>query len=129
MSPTGTIPNHELLIDDERYLITVVESRSAPGDSSSAAQTTFFQRALTKFELAVLPMTIAAAFVAPGIGSEFCRTVVRSQSSRSSMRFADWEEDVWFFTEEASAVAEIRALNELLALPVAEGFSPELNNE
>ncbi len=45
------------------------------------------------------------------------------------MRFADWEEDVWFFTEEASAVAEIRALNELLALPVAEGFSPELNNE
>jgi hypothetical protein len=110
------------------YVVAMTDSASETSRSVSPSETTLFRRIFGKFELMILPLTIAAALGGSGDGRQYYRTIVRSKASGSFLNFANWN-DAWIYTEEVAAVAEIRALNELLALPAQEGPRVDLDDE
>ncbi len=128
MSKTDVFETLELT--DRHYVSAVVSNASSAQEELSDSATPVFQRVLGSFHTAVvLPIAVAAAFCAPTTGPDFYRTVVRSKTTGSVIDLEQWDEDLWIFTTEPAILAEIQALNELLALPAREGFSVDLDSE
>lgn len=118
MSDSATLPDRE---DALQVVVVKNVTASSPPRQQPASQTTLLSRVLGRTELMMLPFTIGASMAAPPIGAEYRHTLIRSKTSRSIVRRAEWDEDAWFYTEEPATVAEIQALNALLALPAREG--------
>jgi len=126
MSDSISLPEKEAAT--QVVFITNVTASSSPG-KQTASQTPLLNRVLGRAELMMLPFTIGASMAAPAIGAEYRHTLIRSKTNRSIIRRSEWDEDAWFYTEEPVVLAEILALNALLALPAREGSWIELDDE
>lgn len=126
MSDSATLPDKE-----DALQVVVIRSVTASSQPAkpAASQTTLLSRVLGRTELMMLPFAIGASMAAPAVGAEYRHTLIRSKTSRSIVRRAEWDEDAWFYTEEPAALAEIQALNALLALPAGEGTWIEFDDE
>ncbi|HLX31286.1 MAG TPA: hypothetical protein VKR79_00820 [Gaiellaceae bacterium] len=82
-------------------------------------------RMVSRFGVALLPVAAAAAFVAGPIGERIRFTYARGGRSRTTLANGVWFLDDWMYSEEPAAIAEVRMLNELLALDAPEGFRVE----
>ncbi len=105
-------------------------------DSSAAASTWLVEglpaatrpatSLVSRFGSFMLPLAAAAAFVGPVPHERIRATYARGSRSETSLLDVIWLLDDWTYSEEPAAIEEVRRLNALLALDIAEGLTLEL---
>lgn len=122
MSSETPIPQGER----DAYIVRRSPSTSASEPAGSVSSTT--QTVLNNFKGIRLfaPLVVCAAFAAPGVPTGTSRLSSLGQRSRSAVMDVEWFLDEWVYTTERGTMAQVEALNALLALPAREGFSLDL---
>jgi hypothetical protein len=105
--------------DYEVQGIVWIDARTLP---QTAAATRPASRLFDRFQLAVLPFAAIAAIAAPTRSREVRRVWSGGNRSRTQSIDIQWWPDGWTYTTEPASLAEVQALNRLLALPAAEGL-------
>jgi len=112
---------------DERVVYGSIETTSELMPRTTMAQTPLAQRVLSRLELVILPLALAASISSPDLRRQSTRTIGKVDESQSTVNFVYATHDMWELTREFVAIEEIRALNELLAMPTSEGSRFELD--
>lgn len=110
----------------DAYIVRRSPSTSANELAGPIGSTT--QTVLNSFKGARLfaPLLVRAALVAPGIPTGTSRLSSLGQRSRTAVIDVQWALDDWTYTTERGTMAQVEALNALLALPAREGLSLDL---
>lgn len=110
----------------DAYIVRRSPSTSAHELAGSIGSTT--QTVLNSFKGVRLfaPLLVRAALVAPGIPIGTSRLSSLGQRSRTAVIDVQWALDDWTYTTERGTMAQVEALNALLALPAREGLSLDL---
>jgi hypothetical protein len=90
--------------------------------NDSDAQTPVLGRAIDRFQLVMLPFAAAAAVAMSAMRGDQRFVLSSVAGSRTQWLDSRWWFDDWEFTAEAASLADVQALNQLLALPAAEGL-------
>ena len=117
--PLATRQRDEYIYRDSSGSGPIEPEPPAPTDTQTADRTLRMRGLLT-------PLIVAAAFATPYMPTGIRRLSSAGQRSRSEIVDFDWAFDDWHYSEERGTVAQIIALNSLLALPAREGFSLDL---
>jgi hypothetical protein len=96
---------------------------SARDIPQSASSTRLATRIFDRFQLVMLPFAAAAAVAAPSASADIRTFSSRVGSSYTRRMDVGWWLDDWTYTTEATSLADVIALNRLLALPAAEGLT------
>jgi hypothetical protein len=90
--------------------------------SDSDAQTRVLGRAVDRFQLTMLPFAAAATVaMSTMLGDRRFLMSTMASSRTQSIAPSAWLDD-WVFTTEGATLADVAALNSLLALPAVEGL-------
>ena len=124
MTRTGTLLSFAR--PDQGWVVEKVVRASTDGPLEATSTTATLGHAFSKFGTYALPLASAAALFAPWTDERIRCVFSRGTRSQSQLSDVVWMLDGWAYTEEPADVAEVRMLNELLALKAPEGFVLDL---
>jgi hypothetical protein len=112
---------------ETEFIIKTDGVTSMPSPDELVANTRAVNGLFSRFGTYVLPLAIAAAFAAPGVGHIRRRTRSEYGSANSDVLDAFWFGDGWTYTEEPADYAHVLLLDDLLSLRTAEGLVLDLS--
>ena len=115
-------------VDDTEYVVSRVVGLTEDPLPLSTAGTIPAAGLWNRFNSLFLPLMVAASIATPIEPRTLGRTFSRAHGSRSVTAQIPWQLDEWAYTTETVTAEQIRSLNALLALPMQEGFSVELDD-